>query len=55
MASFTQDAVATTELFLGTYHLTDMPVERWKGRIDDVRIYDRALTATEIAALAAGW
>jgi hypothetical protein len=45
---------STTEVFLGTYHPTLMPIERFGGRIDDVRIYDRALGAAQIAALAAG-
>jgi Concanavalin A-like lectin/glucanases superfamily len=51
---FDLNAVATTEVYLGLYHPTDGSSERFSGRIDDVRIYDRALTAAQIAALAAG-
>jgi hypothetical protein len=53
-STFTVSAVATTDVFLGLFHPVDEPKERFGGRIDDVRIYDRALSAGEIAALAAG-
>jgi hypothetical protein len=33
---------------------TDPSVRPWQGAIDDVRIYDRALSAAEVAALAGG-
>jgi hypothetical protein len=33
---------------------TDPFVRPWQGGIDDVRIYDRALSAAEVAALAGG-
>ena len=53
-ATFSLNPVPVNELFLGTYHPTDEPGERFSGRIDDVRIYDRALSATEMATLAQG-
>jgi hypothetical protein len=40
--------------YLGTYDPTDDDGERWSGVIDDVRIYDQALTPEQIAWLAAG-
>jgi hypothetical protein len=43
-----------TDAFLGTYDPATDTKEHFAGRIDDVRIYDRALSATEIAELAAG-
>jgi hypothetical protein len=54
MASFNLNNVPAAEVFLGTYHPTDEPGERFRGRIDDVRIYDRALTASQFAALYSG-
>jgi hypothetical protein len=54
------DTVATrpptapvTAAFLGTYDAAN-GAERFTGRVDDVRIYDRALTADQISALANG-
>jgi large repetitive protein len=46
-------AAAVTAAFLGTYDSAE-GAERFSGRIDDVRIYDRALTAEQIRALATG-
>jgi hypothetical protein len=47
-------AAAVTTFMLGAYAVNEGVDERWNGRIDDVRLYDRALTATEVSALAAG-
>jgi concanavalin A-like lectin/glucanase superfamily protein len=47
-------AVPITRARLGGYDPVDGPAEMLDGRIDDVRVYDRALDETEIAALAAG-
>jgi hypothetical protein len=43
-----------TDAFLGTFDPATDTRERFVGRIDDVRIYNRALSATEMAELAAG-
>jgi len=43
----------TTLLLLGAWS-TSTPNERWSGQIDDLRIYDRALSAAEVADLAGG-
>ena len=53
-AAFTLTDVAVAELYLGTHHPTASPAEWFRGRLDDVRIYDRALTGAQIATLAAG-
>jgi hypothetical protein len=45
---------ATVAAYLGTYSPTTMDPERYKGALDDVRIYGRPLTAAEISALAQG-
>jgi hypothetical protein len=45
---------AITQVILGAFEPDRGEEERWPGRIDDLRIYDRVLTAAEIAALAAG-
>jgi hypothetical protein len=42
------------EALLGTYNLVTDLTERFAGLMDDVRIYNRSLTATEMASLAAG-
>jgi hypothetical protein len=47
-------AAPVTTFMLGAYAPNEGVDERWNGRIDDVRLYDRALTATEIRALAEG-
>lgn len=39
----------STDLWIGNN--TDVPTKFWTGNIDDVRIYNRALTATEITTL----
>jgi hypothetical protein len=44
---------APTQLMLGAWSATDAS-ERWTGLIDELRIYDRVLTAAEVSALAAG-
>jgi hypothetical protein len=44
---------AVTASFLGTYDAAE-GAERFNGRIDDVRIYDRPLDAAQISALASG-
>jgi hypothetical protein len=46
-------AGSVTAAFLGSYDAVD-PKERLTGGIDDVRIYDQALSAAQVAALAAG-
>jgi Concanavalin A-like lectin/glucanases superfamily len=53
-AAYTLDGVSVAELYLGTHHPTQLPDEWFRGRLDDVRIYDRALTASQITTLAAG-
>ena len=45
---------AITQVILGAFEPDRGEEERWPGRIDDLRIYDRVLTASEIAALGAG-
>lgn len=45
------DISVNTSLFLGKYHLL---VPHFDGTLDDVRIYDRVLTAAEIAACSGG-
>jgi len=47
-------SAAATAAYLGTYDPTGDQGERWSGVIDDVRVYDRALTPDEVAWLAAG-
>lgn len=47
-------AVPITAFMLGAYAPNEGVEERWNGRIDDVRLYSRALTAAEIRALAEG-
>jgi len=46
--TFTQDPMP---LFLGGDNTTTRGIEYFDGGIDDVRIYDNALTASEVAAL----
>lgn len=43
-----------TDAFLGTFDPATDTKERFSGRLDDVRVYNRALSATEMAELAAG-
>jgi hypothetical protein len=47
-------SAAVTSFLLGGYDANGGEDERWNGRLDDVRIYNRPLTAPEISALAAG-
>jgi hypothetical protein len=47
-------AVPATAGYLGAYDPIERPVEKFEGRIDDVRIYDRALLRSRISDLAAG-
>ena len=49
--SFSHQSGATTAVYLGTYSPTS---ELLNGSLDDVRIYNVALTANQIAQLAAG-
>ena len=49
--AFTHQSGATTTVYLGTYSPKS---ELLNGSLDDVRIYNVALTATQIAQLAAG-
>ena len=44
----------TTPLIIGANQNYTNLSEYWKGLVDDVRVYDRALSAEEIAALATG-
>jgi Concanavalin A-like lectin/glucanases superfamily len=43
-----------TSFMLGAYDPAQGQDERWTGRIDDVRIYGRALTAAEVQSLFSG-
>jgi hypothetical protein len=47
----------TSSLLIGSGGRPDYPAERFKGQIDDVRIYNRALSETEIQQLyhEGGW
>jgi hypothetical protein len=47
-------SAAVTSFLLGGYTATGGEDERWNGRLDDIRVFDRPLTAAEISALAAG-
>jgi hypothetical protein len=49
--SFTHQSGATTAAYIGTFSPNN---EMFNGSVDDVRIYDVALTAAQIAQLAAG-
>ncbi len=49
--SFTHQGGATTAVYLGTF---SPPQELLSGALDDVRIYNVALTASQVAQLAAG-
>ena len=42
----------TKNLYIGAVDINGTPGQFWRGVIDDVRIYNRALAAAEIAALA---
>ena len=53
-ASANYGGTATTTLLLLGAWSTSESNERWSGLIDDLRIYDRVLTATEVRALADG-
>ena len=56
VATFDQapPSAAVAAAYLGTYDPTDDQGERWNGVIDDVRVYERALTPEEVGWLAAG-
>lgn len=44
--------VATTRnVYIGAVDINGSPGQYWSGRVDDVRIYNRALSAAEIAAI----
>src|SRR6266536_5127219 len=43
---------ASKPLWLGSIQSSGVPVNYWNGDLDDVRVYNRALSATEIASLA---
>lgn len=51
--SFTQALDFPQPLFLGGIN-TNSAGENWRGSLSDARIYDHALTASEVAALLAG-
>ena len=46
--TFTAPAITNFPLYIGTYYGGG---SGWKGSIDDVRLYSRALTSTEVAGL----
>jgi hypothetical protein len=52
--TFTYASGPTTQVLLGAYEPDRGEDERWSGRLDDLRIYNRVLTAGEIRALADG-
>jgi hypothetical protein len=52
--TFTYGSAATSQVLLGAFEPDRGEEERWSGRLDDLRIYDRVLTAQEIRALATG-
>jgi len=52
-ATWTPEPAPITDALLGAFDVND-PQERFVGRIDDVRVYDRALDSTLMAQLAAG-
>lgn len=54
MDSANYQTAITSLVMLGAYSASTGEVERFSGRIDDVRIYDRGLTAAEVSALASG-
>jgi Concanavalin A-like lectin/glucanases superfamily len=43
--------MATGHTVIGRGQYNNNPVDFWGGRIDQVHVYDRALSADEIAAL----
>jgi hypothetical protein len=54
MSTAAPDTAAVTAARLGV-HPTTATNEPFRGRLDDVRLYGRALNANEVAALAAGF
>lgn len=45
------NAIPTIDMYLGAFNSGGSPANEWVGLIDYIRIYDRALTASEIALL----
>jgi hypothetical protein len=52
--SFNYPSAATTQVLLGAYAPAGGEMELWAGRIDELRIYNRILSAGEISTLFAG-
>jgi hypothetical protein len=51
-ATTAPQAAAVTAAYMGLYDPAVMGPERYRGALDDVRIYDRPLTPAEVGALA---